>query len=220
MFIVIYCPLLSINYGKLLFWRWERLDLQQTSGIIGNLSVDLRFGGKFLGGMIQTKYDQLVTINRGSSDFGALPYIFKDIIKPEDVLVDVGCGNGRVINWWLHSGYKNTMIGLELDEEIASKVSKRLNRHTNVTIIPGDAINNLPKQGTVFYLHNPFGKITMERFKERMFTQFSRNGDLKILYYNNKHVQLFHDDSRWVVQDIHLGKGYYPMSIIKINIKK
>ena len=43
-----------------------------------------------------------------------LPKLFNErngtAIKSSDVLVDVGCGRGRVINWWLSLGLGNKIV--------------------------------------------------------------------------------------------------------------
>ena len=69
----------------------------------------------------------------------ALSLIFKgETIAPDDVLVDVGCGKGRVLNWWLSKRLPNRIVGLELDPEVAAHTRHRLRKYRNVTIITGD----------------------------------------------------------------------------------
>ncbi len=78
------------------------------------------------------------------------------------MLVDIGCGKGRVINFWLHQGLTNRLIGLELDPDVATAAQQRLAPYRNVQIIVGDAIENLPTDGTLFYLYNPFERPIVE----------------------------------------------------------
>ncbi len=101
--------------------------------VVRNLLIDLRFG-KVLSGIYLTQPKS------GNSDYRALSKIFENRIRESDVLVDVGCGPGRVITWWQSHYPANQKIGIEIDEAIAWQTQKRLNKHQNVTIISGDAI--------------------------------------------------------------------------------
>ncbi len=128
-----------------------------------------------------------------------------DRIKPSDILVDIGCGKGRVINWWLQHGYRKRIVGIELDDQIAAETCKRLNRHKNVTTIAGDAIQNIPADGTLSYLYNPFTTRTISAFKNRLMGISDKPDNIMILYYNCKHVDVFQNDPAWTVEIIDVG---------------
>ena len=120
-----------------------------------------------------------------STAYEVMPQIFHDRIRDTDVLVEVGCGKGRVINWWLHRGLHNNIIGLEIMENVARQTSQRLRKYSNVTIICGDAIENLPTAGTLFYAFNPFGsRAVVEKFKSHLFNIFIKNRDCRLIYGN------------------------------------
>ncbi len=146
-----------------------RLDawVVQSIRVARNALIDIRYGGLLLG-KIKTRYAHLGAVNTENSDYAALSRIFENRIKSSDVLVDIGCGKGRVINEWLSYGLGNRMIGIELDERIAEQTRRRLRRYRNVTILTGDAIQNIPIDGTLFYLYNPFAAHVMEAFKNRL----------------------------------------------------
>src|SRR5262249_40689383 len=97
------------------------------------LLLDLRFGG-LVGGRQESRFRHL-----GSNDVQSIPYrVIRDAMRglavtPEDVLVDVGCGLGRVINWWLNLGLANRMIGIELDPDVAQRTRTRLAPFRNVS---------------------------------------------------------------------------------------
>jgi SAM-dependent methyltransferase len=135
------------------------------------------------------------------TDYTAMPLIFQHIeIQPQDVLVDVGCGKGRVINYWLSRNYQNQIFGLELDPEIAAATARQFYRRSNVRILAGDAIGNLPPGGTVFYFYNPFRADKVREFEK---TLRNTTGDHKvtILYYNPKNLHIF-DNPIWSVRKI------------------
>jgi len=173
--------------------------------VLRNLMIDFRYGGKFLGGTEKTRYSIFGAYNTSNSDYALLAYLFKDKIKESDVLVDVECGKGRVINWWLSQGLKNKIIGLELDPEIAAKTRSRLRYYKNVTIIAGDALKNIPREATILYLYNPFNRIVMEKLKVRLVDLFGDSGDISIYYYNSVHADVFENDPVWVIENVDIA---------------
>ncbi len=166
--------------------------------VVRNLLIDLRFG-KVLSGIYLTEPDC------GNSDYHALSRIFENRIRDSDVLVDVGCGRGRVINWWLTHYPGNDVIGIEVDENIARQTEKRLDKHPNVKIVSGDAIENIPKNGTIFYFYNPFEVAEVEAFKDRLASLFDSSHRILLLYYNCKHLSVFERDPGWRFERVDLG---------------
>ena len=58
-----------------------------------------------------------------SAHYGYLGKLFSNEnvpIRPDDVLVDVGSGKGRVLNFWLQKGLRNRIVGIEIDERWAA----------------------------------------------------------------------------------------------------
>ena len=161
--------------------------------------LDLRYGGYF-GGKIKTRYAHLGARETSSSNYSVLSCIFEKYkINDSDVLVDVGCGKGRVINWWLKRGYENRMIGIEVDETIAAGTSRRFRRYKNVEIICGNALENIPADGTIFYFYNSFDRSTTEEFKDRMKRIFGTSGGMTIFYVCCEHLDAFSGDPSWTI---------------------
>ena len=117
----------------------------------------------------------------------------------EDVIVDVGAGKGRSINWFLDRYPGTRIVGIELDPDICADTARRLRRHANVEILCGDATTLLPADGTVFYLFNPFDESVMRRFARAM---LERGSPATIVYLNAKHVVAFEDDPRFTVTPV------------------
>ena len=134
-----------------------------------------------------------------------MPLIFHLItIKTNDVLVDVGCGKGRVINFWLSRHLTNKIYGLELDKRIARKTAKQFAKYHNVTIKCGDAINNLPSNGTVFYFYNPFSAERVAEFEAKLAEMF-QDKQITIIYYNPKSIHVFMNGN-WKVRYINFER--------------
>ena len=191
----------------------------RATRILCNLALDLRYGS-FLGGTQKTRFGTAGAHDTANSEYCALKQIFAGRISPTDVLVDVGCGKGRVINWWLHQGVSNRIIGLELDEEVAARTAHRLRRHHNVSIIPGDAVQNLPADGTLFYLFNPFQSAVVTRFKNRIL-EICTSKAMTILYYNCVCLNVFKDDPQFVVEEPELNDEYshrlHKFAVIRVS---
>lgn len=155
--------------------RWAR--------IIHNGVIDLRFGPP-LG------FTYLRDQRQSNSDYRVLRSVFGGRLDEADVLVDVGCGRGRVLNCWLGMGFRGPMYGLEADPKLARSAAHRLRRRPNVEIREGDAIANLPAEGTFFFLFNPFDSETMERFARQLLAAHARH-EITVVYLNCKHLGPF-----------------------------
>ena len=160
-----------------------------------NLAIDLRYGGS-LAGSIESRHRDKGAADVVNSQYSVLPHIFAGRIGPDDVLVDVGCGKGRVINWWQSQGLRNRMIGIELDAEVASATERRLRRFPNVTVVNEDATTWMPDDATLVYMYSPFSADVMRRFKAHLFERFAHRG-ITLLYWNPDFVGVFEDDARW-----------------------
>jgi hypothetical protein len=159
--------------------------------------MDLRFGG-FSGGYLRNP--AAGAHGTGATDYEIMPQLFQGRIRPDDVLVDVGCGKGRVINWWLSQGLANRIYGLELLTGVAESTRRRLRGYANVTIVTGDAVENLPPDGTLFFLFNPFDDNIMARFVQRLWTLAERK-DITVIYFAPVHLEAFRADARWSVEE-------------------
>lgn len=190
---------------------------------VQNVWFDLCWGGYF-GGINTSQFSYLGAYRTQSTNYGQLCRLFKsDLIQisPTDVLVDVGCGKGRVLNFWLGMGLKNEMIGLELDPHVAEKTRKRLAAFSNVRIISGDAVTNLPVNGNLFYLYNPFDEAVMQRFKARLAESYNGSRAIKLVYYNCHHRSIFETDPNWTIEPLDTGDPYPAVSIqmIRDNVR-
>lgn len=184
--------------------------------IAANALRDLRHGG-FLGGTVKTRYEHLGAHDVGNVEYEDLPPLFEPaMIGPEDVIVDVGAGKGRSINWLLDRYPANRIVGIELDPEICAKTASRLRKNGNVTIVCGDATEHLPRDGTVFYLFNPFDESVMRRFIDA-FLAPGMDPARRIVYHNCKFVYLFADDGRFEIQPIVLPSGNFRSALIMLR---
>ncbi|MCX8129374.1 MAG: methyltransferase domain-containing protein [Clostridia bacterium] len=177
------------------------------TSFIRNTFLDFRYSGRSLRGNHKSLFKDFGANDTYHTDYSVMPLIFRNLkITPSDVLVDVGCGKGRVINYWLSQKYKNRIIGLELDPKIAAKTSAQLKRHKNVRIISGDAISNLPPYGTIFYFYNPFCEEKVKSFENRL-SELSTDRQLTVVYYNPKSLHAFKNQN-WIIEHIDFERDF------------
>lgn len=168
-------------------------------GFIFGTLLDLKYSQRLLWGNQRTAYKHLGANDVWHTDYSAMPVIFQQVtVTPEDVLVDVGCGKGRVINYWLSQGYTNKMYGLELDPLVATETALQFAGWSNVIILPGDAVLNLPEEGTIFYFYNPFAPEKVAIFEKRI-AEIARRHQATIVYYNPKSLHVF-ENGIWDIQ--------------------
>jgi hypothetical protein len=175
--------------------------------VLRSTVLDLRCGA-YLGGRGPWRYAASGALWTQSTPYEALEAIFSAIpIGPEEVLVDVGCGQGRVIHYWLLSGLRNRMIGLEIDPEVAAATAQRFRRRPNVEIRAGDALTALPRDGTIWYLGNPFSREVAVRFVEALVDCRGERG-ATIGFFNLHHADLF-PQPPWTIEDVPSPPGIY-----------
>lgn len=184
-----------------------------------NLLMDLRYG-TFLGGVKKTPYAEMGAHDTANSDYRAMFIMFEDIVESHDVLVDVGCGKGRVLNYWLSRYPSNAIFGIELDSVVAAQTGERLRRHLNVTVIAGDVMKSIPDSASVFYLFNPFDCQVMAGFKTTLLEKFFDSSvgwkhPFKIIYYNPVCIAVFSCDSRFECEEICMPQEFHRCLLIK-----
>lgn len=161
-------------------------------------AIDLRYGGVISKTEHNWKPNDAGRYMNTPTDIYALDAITAAAqLKPDDEIVDVGCGDGFPIAYWLSKGIKNKIVGIEIDPSAAAKARSRFKHVSNVTIIEGDATVEAAKTGgTVFFLFNPFAEP-----QTRAFEQSIRHLKPSILYLNYNHVDQFGAD-HWSVEKI------------------
>jgi SAM-dependent methyltransferase len=170
---------------------------------VRNATFDIRYGG-YLGGWRPSTHPGATAVVH--TDYRLMPQIFSGRFGPADVLVDVGCGYGRVINWWLDHGHTGPIFGLEQEAEVAAHLRRRLRKFTNVTILTGDAVLLIPPNADVVFLFNPFEwPDTLRRLLDRLYELAKQRSNLRILYYAPVLLNVIVEDGRWAVEEVDLS---------------
>lgn len=169
---------------------------------IRNSALDLRYGWP----LTLRRSDRFPFVRRSdwlNTDYRILDQVFTGRVRPGDVLVDVGCSRGRVLNYWLRYFGDHEIRGIELDATIADATARRLLHHRHCKVVCGDAATALP-EGTLFYLNNPFGRETVNAVRDELARRPPTQPPIRILYYHPKHLDAFWQDDDWVVERMEL----------------
>lgn len=83
-------------------------------------------------------------------------------------LLDVGCGAGRVLAYFVGAALPGRVTGVELDRALAAEAAAWSARYPNARVVAGSALD-LPLAGyTHVYLFNPFDTPVLEAFLDRL----------------------------------------------------
>lgn len=182
--------------------------------LVRNMALDLRYGGRLLGGAVRNPDSDKGFHDFENTDYDILVRIFEGVeLGPRDVVVDVGCGKGRLMNWLMSQGFEGRMVGVEVNPSVAEFARGRLGRYRRVEIITGDATRVLPEDGNVFYLYNPFEGPLIKAFAEKLAEMKPAPGsNLRVIYFNPVFLEEFEKQKIW---SIRLG-GVEPYSKHKV----
>lgn len=202
-----------LNYALRAVNRARTLGLSDTleysfhiaKKAVTKTAIDLRYGGVISKTEHGWKPNERGRYMNTPTDIYALDAMTAAAnIGPDDVIVDVGCGDGFPIAYWLSRGIKNKIVGIEIDPAAAKKAKARFSNISNVEIIEGDATVEAAKSGgTIFFLFNPFGEP-----QTRAFEQSVRGIAARILYLNFDHIDQFPTD-QWKIEQVVSKKPDY-----------
>ncbi len=198
--------------------QWNTRVVKTRLGLatLEDYVIDRRYGGR-CGGTYQGHSDRLGYRGTSSAHYLYLRRIFKHVpIDPDDVLVDVGSGKGRVLNFWLQSRLPNRMTGIEIDPRFAHYASDRLGRFPNVEVVCGDVFEVLPSDGTIYYLFNPFKKDVTAKFKDFLVANHDEGKPLTVVYYMALYASLFEADPEWEVTHVP-ERTFHPAVIARLR---
>lgn len=120
-------------------------------------------------------------------------------VNGNDVVVDVGCGWGRLLGYLAEKTGAQRYVGIELNPVAASNASKSLSSFANIEIIEGDAIKLLPYDSSLIILFNPFGASTLASFLDEIEKKCERGTRLYYLYPQHRAVLESAERNRWQI---------------------
>lgn len=159
---------------------------------------DWRLGRVSVDGIIQSKYKDMGVTWTQSTDYRLLDCVFKTYpLKKDDIFVDVGCGEGRVLTYLYLRHIKNEMIGIELDSDVAETAKKRTEKCENIEILCKNVFDcsDVIKKATAIYIFNPFNETVLLPFIEMI----EKHCHHKVTFYylNDIHRKYLDKRTKW-----------------------
>jgi SAM-dependent methyltransferase len=159
---------------------------------------DKRFGGKSVNRAIPSKYAKQGSYSIQSSDYRCLKRVFNEVpLLPDDLFIDVGCGEGRVLTYLYSKGFRGRCIGIELDEDAAKTAAMRTESCQNIEICCGNVLEQaeLFKDATAVYLFNPFSRKIFIPFAGMLVSVCSK--PVRLYYLNSLYESELQDNENW-----------------------
>ena len=135
----------------------------------GDLRRDVAVAGRSL-----ERAERTCHAAAGAHDPTATPYfVLEDLLdglglNADSHLLDVGCGAGRVLAFFVGAALPGRVTGVELDPALAEEAAAWSERYPNVRVVAGSALD-LPLAGyTHVYLFNPFDTPVLTAFLDRL----------------------------------------------------
>jgi SAM-dependent methyltransferase len=122
----------------------------------------------------------------------------------KDVFVDLGCGKGRVVFFVALQKIKK-VVGVEINKDLIAIAKDNLRKlklnNSPVDLIHLDVVNFDVREGTVFFMFNPFGIKTLEKvisnIKDSLITNPRK---IRIVYYCPAYCN-FLDKENWLIRE-------------------
>ena len=182
--------------GKLFVQTFRSLP-----GILNSLIAkrrDKRFGGIPANRTLPSRFRELGANGTQSSDYRCLKRVFRAVpLRRDEVFLDVGCGEGRVLTYLYSRGFRGKAIGIELDPEVAKVAAARTAACENISICCGNVLNQreLLEQVTVIYLFNPFSRSVLHDFVA--LAESACKGSVRLYYLCDLYASELESSGRW-----------------------
>ena len=142
------------------------LPVDDVAGLLAQeASLDVAACGISLVG-----WDATSLRNQGAHDptpthYFVLDKLFRQLHFDDDSrLLDVGCGTGRVLAYFLSRGFPGALAGVELDPQLAAVAQSWAANRDGVEVLQGSVLDLDLGRFTHFYLFNPFDSDVLQRF--------------------------------------------------------
>ena len=135
-----------------------------------------------------------------SSHYWILNRVFSHVtLRPTDTVLDVGCGKGRVLAFFLKKKVPSRLFGIEHNEEVGRIAAEWTARYEQVQVFIGDALTLDYEPYTVLTLARPFLPVTFMTFVEQLERTVTHPVTL-VVWYDLQSKKLLKDRPGWAMQ--------------------
>ncbi|MBE6485225.1 MAG: methyltransferase domain-containing protein [Methanosphaera stadtmanae] len=169
---------------------------------INNRLMDIIIGGKDMNDSNDLEWDSKLKVFTEIFDYfeedyqnygyDPTPYVVLEklvklnLIKKEDVVVDYGCGKGR-IGFFLNNQIGCKVIGVDHSERLLKVANKNLERYGDngeIFFVHSKAEEYVPDEANIFYFFNPFSTKIFRQVLRRIEESNERNPrEILIFFY-------------------------------------
>lgn len=136
---------------------WDLLAYEQ--------SLDLAYCGVDLSKQKETRFKDMGAHDPTPTHYFVLEQLFGHFsFDARTRLLDVGCGAGRALAYFLHAGFPGRATGIELDPQLAQIAREWSAQHANLRVLQGNVLEHDLREYTDFYLFNPFDAGQLRQF--------------------------------------------------------
>jgi len=137
-------------------------------------------------------------------------------LSADSVLVDFGCGKGRVLLLAALGGIKKA-VGIEFSPQLCdiarnnvAIVEKKTGQKLDIDIINADVCQyGIEAEQNVFFLFNPFDEVILKKVAGNILKSLSeKNREIKIIYYNPIHTSILDDYFKKAATFLIAGEEY------------
>lgn len=133
-----------------------------------------------------------------SASYRILRCLIRELeFESSDVVVDIGCGWGRLLGYLLEKGDQvKELYGIEINEQAATVACHIFQNNPRVHIFHADAVKLYIPSATVLLLFNPFGAGVLENFLDAVEKQAAH--PIRIYYIHAVYESVFAErKNRW-----------------------
>ena len=144
----------------------KRLDISNKDQLFAaDEQRDIALCGRSLAEPGTTRFAKQGAHDPTPTPYFILESLFSDLEFFDDShLLDVGCGTGRVLSFFVQSGLPGKATGIELDPDIAEYARAWTRRFENVDVLCDNALEMPLDAFTHVYLFNPFDTNVLMQF--------------------------------------------------------
>jgi SAM-dependent methyltransferase len=186
----------------------QEKGLVRTISIIFNRMVDFHFDFKYKTDTRNKISLHDLTVTGENKEHGSfyqptMALSFNRLLErvplpPESVLVDFGCGKGRVLLLAVLRGIRKA-VGIEFSPELCAIARKNINiveqatgSRLDISVIEGDVTHyEIEDDQNVFFFFNPFDDVVLEAVVKNIKKSLQRKPrEIAIIYYNPVHSHI------------------------------
>lgn len=186
----------------------QEKGIARTISIIANRMFDFHFDFKYKTDTINRISLEDLTVTGENKEHGSfyqptMALSFNRLLDtiplpPEGVLVDFGCGKGRVLLLAALRGIKKA-VGIEFSPELCEIarnnvriVEQATGSRLNISVIEGDVTHyEIEDDQNVFFLFNPFDDVVLEAVVKNIRQSLRRKPrEIAMIYYNPVHSHI------------------------------